>query len=171
MYGPMAQSACSHCQPWHSEAAFPQLGQEQRTKGAFQGGVPLVQPCSSLLLAGCCVSPLLVTGHTLHEKPSPGLQRQKRLLWAGLARTPPGSAAVRQGMGLRAWLWLHTQRLLSLRSSCGWMPVLPGMLGTPEGVDMRAGRPSMELEVRVWRWPIIVVSPCPCGELIAAVTG
>lgn len=93
MNGPMAQSACSHCQPWHSEAAFPQLGQEQRTKGALQGGVPPVQPCSSLLLAGCCVSPLLVTGHTLHENPSPGCTRQKRLLWAGLARIPPGSAA------------------------------------------------------------------------------
>lgn len=78
MYGPMAQSACSHCQPWHSEAAFPRLGQKQRTKGALQGGVPPVQPCSSLLLAGCCVSPLLVTGHTLHEKPSPGLHTSEK---------------------------------------------------------------------------------------------
>lgn len=73
MYGPMAQSACPHCQPWQTEAAFPRLGQEQRTKGALQGGVPPVQFFSSLLLAGCCVSPLLVSGHTLHEKLSPGL--------------------------------------------------------------------------------------------------
>lgn len=168
MYGPMAQSACSHCQPWQTEAAFPQLGQEQRTKGTLQGGVPPVQPCSpfSSLAAVSAVS----WSQATHYMRSSALActLRKRLLLAGLARTPPGLVAVRQGMWPGAWLWLHTQRLLSLRSSCGWMPVLPGMFGTPEEIDMRVGRPSMELGVRVWR---VLPCPCHCGELIAAVTG
>lgn len=139
MYGPMAQSACPHCQPWQTEAAFPWLGQEQRTKGLSREGCHLYNffpPCSSLAAVSA-----LSWSQATHCMRSSALActLQKRLLLAGLTRTPPGLAVVKQGLWSRAWLWLHTQRLLSLCSSCGWIPVLPGMLGMPEGVDMRLG--------------------------------